>query len=820
MAENETYYSYDKNGWLSSVSRSVPGGKQPLLRINYDGKGNPAEYQRLDAEGKPVASTKLSYNGDRDLTSVSNGEQSMNFSYNSFGKPTQVSDVFNRAAKFEYDKFNRLKAAAAPTGVRTVYSYTPEGMISEVKRFAGMNEKELLSSIKISYDADGRAVAYADNQGREKKLEHDDMGRVIAEYFPDNTAVKYSYTVTGQLQKVIDQNKNPIAFEWNKFGRIAEKTTAANQETDYNYDKYGMLHSVVSKLKNSKSADREIQYSYDAFDRVTGIDYGNKQVKTFKYDSWGKVLQTTQTEDKKVSTADFQYDVFDRLVKKTVSNTGEAGNTALRRTEYEYAYDRYGKRTERVITFNGGEKRKSGWVYDKYGRLVAMNDEGKTVTYNYDNQSRISVRKADNIPVYYTYTRFGQLESKSLGSPFPLSDSKAAPMAYVKYFYSPDGQITARDVSGSKQAYQYDLKGQLLAVVDSTGKAVEQYAYDPAGNILKKTIDGKTTTFKYDRANQLVSSTDASGKVTKYDYDAAGRLTQEGDKSYSYGWLDKVMSVSDNGKLTSTYDYGIDGQLASRTDATGKSENFTWDGLALVKRDSTNFVNESAITGGNPILAFGKDSSKVLFEDMLGSTVGSVEDGKFNAINRTAFGASNSDSELNFFTGKPQVEGLGYAFLFRNYRADQGKWQTQDPIALASMSLEFSDQEIPLAYSLGYPDGWNNLAYCNNSVNRCVDPSGASVKIFDAFYDSYAYGQTWGTEAAANAAGQTGENAMYYAQLALANDFIKTVRESGGTAYISYSVSSHAVASHWSFPWTWTYSYTVGIGITVTYYAE
>jgi hypothetical protein len=49
-------------------------------------------------------------------------------------------------------------------------------------------------------------------------------------------------------------------------------------------------------------------------------------------------------------------------------------------------------------------------------------------------------------------------------------------------------------------------------------------------------------------------------------------------------------------------------------------------------------VNESAITGGNLVLAFGKDSSKVLFEDMLGSTVGSVECGIFENIDRTTFG--------------------------------------------------------------------------------------------------------------------------------------------------------------------------------------
>ena len=46
---------------------------------------------------------------------------------------------------------------------------------------------------------------------------------------------------------------------------------------------------------------------------------------------------------------------------------------------------------------------------------------------------------------------------------------------------------------------------------------------------------------------------------------------------------------------------------------------------------------------------------------------------------------------------------LKYAFLFRAYRADQGKWQTSDP--------------------LGYPDGWNNFAYVNNNISN-VDPLG------------------------------------------------------------------------------------------------
>ena len=80
----------------------------------------------------------------------------------------------------------------------------------------------------------------------------------------------------------------------------------------------------------------------------------------------------------------------------------------------------------------------------------------------------------------------------------------------------------------------------------------------------------------------------------------------------------------------------------------------------------------------------------------------------YSAIDKTSFGADSSDNS-SFFTVKPYVEGLGYAFLFRNYRADMGKWLTQDLI--------------------GYPDGWNNFAYCNNLATIACDLYGAVIKI-------------------------------------------------------------------------------------------
>ena len=53
------------------------------------------------------------------------------------------------------------------------------------------------------------------------------------------------------------------------------------------------------------------------------------------------------------------------------------------------------------------------------------------------------------------------------------------------------------------------------------------------------------------------------------------------------------------------------------------------------------------------------------------------------------------------------IPELGYSFLFRDYNPSQGKWTSSDP--------------------LGYPDGWNNLAYCNNEFLLACDPLGTTV---------------------------------------------------------------------------------------------
>ena len=144
---------------------------------------------------------------------------------------------------------------------------------------------------------------------------------------------------------------------------------------------------------------------------------------------------------------------------------------------------------------------------------------------------------------------------------------------------------------------------------------------------------------------------------------------------------------------------------------------FEWDGLALIERNETKYINEPHPGGGNPVLAINGDSYETIFTDMLGTSLGKVEKNGYSAITKTSFGAESNN--------------VGYVFLFRNYRADMGKWLSQDLI--------------------GYPDGWNNFTYCNNCIVANVDYNGLwtvqiGIILFGAglFDGSVSFGITFG----------------------------------------------------------------------------
>ena len=69
---------------------------------------------------------------------------------------------------------------------------------------------------------------------------------------------------------------------------------------------------------------------------------------------------------------------------------------------------------------------------------------------------------------------------------------------------------------------------------------------------------------------------------------------------------------------------------------------------------------------------------------------------------------STQDSSTPFYTGKPYLAESGsYAFKYREYNPEMGRWTTVDPS--------------------GFPDGANNSLYVKNNCIRLIDNNGLSI---------------------------------------------------------------------------------------------
>ena len=322
------------------------------------------------------------------------------------------------------------------------------------------------------------------------------------------------------------------------------------------------------------------------------------------------------------------------------------------------------------------------YTYDPAGRLASITTDGfPAISYLYDGAGRV-VQKlyGGDTPAnasvvasisYDDRSRLARIEfsGKDLNSPLLLT-----------YEWDAASHLTRRSWNGGKQRYEYDAGGQLLKVIDDTGgRTLEAYRYDLAGNMLEKSIDGQRTAMTYNAANQLVKAihlpedADTEGKspeelekmgreVLTYSYDKAGRMLGAGGQPTStYGWLDKVTEITQPDGSKTILSYWPDGQLASRKSAgsglgsgsassiqqvsyhpeKSAGESFLWDGLALLKRNNTVYVIEPHPSGGVPVASHpvGRpDRITWHLNDLLGTTLATVEGGNVRLAHLTAFG--------------------------------------------------------------------------------------------------------------------------------------------------------------------------------------
>jgi RHS repeat-associated protein len=247
--------------------------------------------------------------------------------------------------------------------------------------------------------------------------------------------------------------------------------------TDYAYDE-------INRLTREATCDFMNRYYYDDGGNRTKLVHMNA---VYSKDGNGRIVSmlTKASESNQGLTKTYYYANFTELTKMTASEYG--GTTR----DYTYEHDMAGRLTRQVQNvFSPNSTTTYNYEWDALDRMTKVQRVAsgvtKTINYTY-NADNLRVRRVDtstNVTKLYSYQddNIASIQESSGGSYgskdwiytiAPGSISNALERHQPNYA---TGQTTS-------QYYQFDHRGNVMAVSDSTGNILRGYQFDAFGNI-------------------------------------------------------------------------------------------------------------------------------------------------------------------------------------------------------------------------------------------------------------------------------------------------------------------------------------------------
>lgn len=786
---NTTTYEYDSYGNRTKQTNAAGA----VTTNTYDAKGN--KLTETDPKGDTTAHT---YDAKGKLMTVTNAADGVTrYEYDKAGNKVAETNPLGLTTSYYYDSANRLVETEYPDGTTVKAGYDYEGnrvtSIDQLGRATTNTynaNKQLIktnyadnTSRSFGYDSAGRQTTTTDALGNVTTKEYDTLGRVVRSTNPENNTTTFEYDLAGNQIKQTDPNNHATTFTYDADNRLTTTTLPAGQTTTAAYDALGR------KTSETDAAGNATHFDYDANGNLIKVTDANGGITKYEYDENNN---RTAIVDARGNRTTFAFDNLNRLISKTVPNGGietYAYDTAGRQTtktdakgqKIQYGYDSTSRLVSRsypdssitqfAYTPSGKRataKDKRGttnYTYDTRDRLATVtNPDSKAINYTYDANSRISTLSSSLTgTVTYSYTNSGRL--KEVHSP----DGKVASYDYdaagnrtglaypngtnVSYSYNTNNRLTnlahknsvaevlasysytlgaignrtrIDESNGIARQYQYDKLYRLTQekVADPTNVQTYQndYSYDAVGNRLNKTYTvfnqpAVSNDYTYNTADQLVTENGIT-----YTYDLNGNLASKTDASgtttYSYDYENRLVKVTTTSG-TVTYQYDSDGNRVSATTASGTIKYLvdTNRGLAqvLAEYSTAGAVAASYVYADDLISMNRGGQTRYYHFDGLGSTrlltdsTGAITD----TYDYDAFGnqiARSGTTENAFlFTGQQYDTNVRFYYLrARYYQPDTGRFTALDPYQ--------GDPYTPASLH-------KYLYAANDPVNK-IDPSG------------------------------------------------------------------------------------------------
>lgn len=541
---NEVHYTYDAaNRVLSVTVDPGVGGLNLTTQYRYNAFGQAS--WTCDPEG---VWTQTEYNLRGDVTAVIvdpvRGPDWAD------GQPDDNPDGLALATRYTYDEFGHQLSVTTPGGVVTRYGYDSRGWrIGETVDPDGAN---LIKT--YDYDARGNVVAVTEGTAGAgqsvTRFVYDDMDRLRVTVDATGGVELRDFNEEGLLVRTTRLAAPVVVDDLLNAAGIHPSRTVMDWELASAFLADPARRDPTRDMVDTRLYDRDNRLAY-AYDAEGGL-------VRYQRDGDGNVTLEQHFANRMSDPAiigqqgmvDLMDPERDLLILRDYDTLGREVLSRTAGSWRETRYDGNGNVLEQVTYAD-----RSGdghpipdvtrdfhvrYTYDAANRQVyAIDGVGSFTRNEYDDDGRLLrqtayARRAEGLPVA---TPNGPVGGGVVG--------QAAVLDWEGWLEAGGFESTSDRVTH----FVYDTAGRMTHAVDAT-RAVTERSYDNSGNVVRQTqlatvlassvaIDGniasqldrnaaidRTTHAVFDSAGRLHLAVDAMGAVTRYGYDALGRLTE------------------------------------------------------------------------------------------------------------------------------------------------------------------------------------------------------------------------------------------------------------------------------------------------------
>ncbi|PCJ51507.1 MAG: hypothetical protein COA79_26100, partial [Planctomycetota bacterium] len=737
VSQIKSVYEYDEYGNQTKLTVDSDG-VQKIIEFLYDEFGRNISEKNIN--GVETIHTYDVF--DRNISTVidPNGLalSQLKF-YNTLGLANKTVDLRGFETIYTYDALNRILVERFdPTGTDLIST--------KVYNRRGLIERSILPTGVIT-DAEYNTL------GLTTKITKDVGG--------GDFETSLGYNVSGEISAITDPAGNTTAYAYNNFGDIISKTDANNNVTTMEYDDYGVQVKVIDD-----SGSEYISVYNDRGFLISEIeDNTNLQLTTsFAYDKHGRVIEEVDPEGKKIIIT---YNRFDQKLSVTDDSDLQANVTLF---EYDDA-------TNLLISQTDANNSKTEYEYDIYDRLVKeIYADTKEVSHDYNKYSqRTQTIDQNNNTVDVIYNSLGLLEQIDFTS-LPGVNG----VTKLTYTYDNFNRLkTASSIGGipSTITRNYDLMGRVISEVQNIDGVLNTvlkgydtasrfdtltypsgtivgYTYDALNNVEK--IYNKTTLFEYvnygfNNLNQLSSKTlgnslklnmayDGAERTTSQEWQNVGLVTMAGfDYKYDNVGNRKVEIGLHNANKSAVYDYdttykvtGYKQGLLNVAEDDVPTVDFYQDWVQDALGNWSSFDNNGTVDNRSHDSMNQITSTGFTHDDNGNMTSDGTNDYEYDAMNRlikATVGSTVTEYSYDALNRRVQKEvgGVKTNYIYNNIFVIE----EQDDIGVLEKSFIHGEQYIDEIIML--TTGGNDYYYLEDYRNSIIGLSDTSGNILERY---------------------------------------------------------------------------------------